>query len=310
MPGRPQTNATRATKGRLTSCCFAVATLLVIVVFTSAACTATGTWLNESSLSPTYVQKNGNLRTAEAVWYDGTILRWTEAKLDGEVWLRHGMAYTYAADGKRIIEEASYAEGKRHGPYRSYFGTGQLSVNGEYWHGRKWGFWTEYWENGGLLQRGFWDGEQVGVVRTWYSNGQLHTEGACAIGKYGTSVRVGWWSTYHSNGVLEMEGAYAANGEGKRGQWKLWHENGNLAATGSYSQDASTRLYPSTASDGDWSFWHPSGQMAARGRYAAGARIGDWKFWSRSGQPIDEKTYLAEYNLGLLYVGKHANGQD
>ena len=66
--------------------------------------------------------------------------------------------------------KSSFRNGKRDGPWVTYFDTGQLKVKGTYKEGKRDGPWVSYHDNGQLFQKGSYkdgnaDGPWVGYMK-------------------------------------------------------------------------------------------------------------------------------------------------
>ena len=68
--------------------------------------------------------------------------------------------------------------GKREGPWVSYFDNGQLWDKGDYKNGEREGPWVSYFENGQLDSKGTWkNGKEEGPWVSYFDNGQLEKKG-------------------------------------------------------------------------------------------------------------------------------------
>lgn len=89
---------------------------------------------------------------------------------------------------------------------------GQLVSLGNYENGQLHGYWSFWWDSGGLWMTGY------------YRHGKP----------------IGCWRFYHENGVLWAKGKYKYGKE--HGRWYWWHEDGTVDhhKTGMY--EAGTRI--------------------------------------------------------------------
>ncbi len=72
----------------------------------------------------------------------------------------------------RMMVYISVFEGKRHGPYNSYFDTGELCQTKQYNHSRITGRNYIYWKNGNLkVSYWYYNGILEGVQKRWYRDG-------------------------------------------------------------------------------------------------------------------------------------------
>jgi antitoxin component YwqK of YwqJK toxin-antitoxin module len=102
--------------------------------------------------------------------------------------------------------QGSIKDGKKHGPYVTYWDNGQLFSKRTYKNGKMDGPWVSYWGNGQLFSKGtFKDGKQDGPWVGYHENGQLNYKGTYKDGK-----KDGPWVYYHDNGtvVKSLTGTY------------------------------------------------------------------------------------------------------
>lgn len=100
---------------------------------------------------------------------------------------------TYYNSGK--VKEVG---NKQNGEFKSYYENGNLSSQGTYENGEKYGIWTIYYSNGNVKEKGFLDGES----------------------------KVDRWCSYYENGSIKDSGFYLGNKP--IGFWYYFYENGNL----------------------------------------------------------------------------------
>jgi antitoxin component YwqK of YwqJK toxin-antitoxin module len=63
----------------------------------------------------------------------------------------HGLVRTFRDDGS-LLEEITYEQGVRHGPYWDCWSSGRLSCEGRYVHGVQEGEWRFYGPDGSLRE--------------------------------------------------------------------------------------------------------------------------------------------------------------
>lgn len=82
----------------------------------------------------------------------------------------NGMLTYYFKDGI-VAKKEKYRKGKLNGPYKEFYPTGELKVDGGYDRGNKEGVWKIYYKTGKIKTKGkYRDGEKVGVWKTFYKN--------------------------------------------------------------------------------------------------------------------------------------------
>lgn len=228
--------------------------------------------------------------------------QWTERFYPELGWVRHGTFVVVSIENGVKVEELSYRFGVLEGPYRSWNDdSGRLIAHGHFKKGLRTGMCFRYWESGGKESEGYYeDDEPIGLHRTWFRNGQLHSEGSYALNRLNDGNQIGWWRFWHENGQLSHEGTFSADAGGRRGIWQGWHLNGKLAWRGEY--DKVPGVFPSYAKQGPWQYWHPNGQLAATGIFTIGTRTGEWAFWDSAGHSVSEVEYLRRYARGAIYI--------
>lgn len=96
----------------------------------------------------------------------------------------------------------------------------------------------------------------------------------------GEPLRHGPAKTWYSNGQIKSEGFYQY--DKKVGRFTYWHANGQMAAMGDYRGDQR---------QGRWVWWHENGQKAAIGNYHDGVLAGEWRWWEPNGRLAKQKSY-------------------
>ena len=104
------------------------------------------------------------------------------------------------------LEQGSFKNGERKGPWVLYHDNGQLSEKGDYKNGKGEGPWVRYWDNGKLLAKGDWkNGKREGPWVRYWGNEQLSAKGDFKNGK-----REGPWVWYSDDGTVDnaLTGTY------------------------------------------------------------------------------------------------------
>ncbi len=100
------------------------------------------------------------------------------------------------------MRDGEMVDGKKHGPWVSYYANGNTMSEGSYNKGQKVGRWVQYWPNG-----------------------TIKSEATFTDGKY-----TGYYVCYHDNGVKQWEGYYnpvrgnSADGT-KEGAWLAYDKD-------------------------------------------------------------------------------------
>jgi antitoxin component YwqK of YwqJK toxin-antitoxin module len=112
-------------------------------------------------------------------------------------------------------------------------------------------------------------------------NGQLQEQYQVIETKDGSFAKDGYYKTWYSNGQIETQGEYAENK--RTGNWKSWYSNGQLHEDINFKEDSL---------DGDFKKWHENGKKLIEGKYEFGKLIGKWQAWHDNGQLKNEQNYL------------------
>ncbi len=105
----------------------------------------------------------------------------------------------------KLLTTVKSGKDEKHGPWTSWFPSGQMQLQGAYEHDL-----------------------QVGKFTWWHSNGQRALEGTFDRGK-----QDGDWTWWHANGQKSIEGEYAHGNP--TGRWTWWHEDGRVVQSADLS---------------------------------------------------------------------------
>jgi hypothetical protein len=95
--------------------------------------------------------------------------------------------------------------GKRHGPFQTWYSGGNLKAEGTYRYGQAQGNWTYYYPSGEKRMEGTWrSGKAQGSWTFWYENGMRESTGRFRGGK-----REGGWTYWDTAGNVRFEGEWA-----------------------------------------------------------------------------------------------------
>ncbi|MDP5062617.1 MAG: hypothetical protein NWP64_11920 [Maribacter sp.] len=99
-----------------------------------------------------------------------------------------------------MIAYTSVYEGKRHGPYSSYYDTGALFETKQYKHNRVMGRHYIYWRNGSLkADNWYYNGKMEGTQKKWYANGSPFY-----VFNYTNGKRDGKQQAWRTSGQLQI----------------------------------------------------------------------------------------------------------
>ncbi|MBL7953481.1 MAG: hypothetical protein JNJ91_00480 [Flavobacteriales bacterium] len=241
-------------------------------------------------------------KVEQKTWPNGQVK--SEEQLDKKGFKTGVCTYWYENGQMRLRE--GYERGRRSGPSEGWFEDGTPDFK------RNWvvdqrgngglgtepiavkdGLWEEFYENGQKQkEERFQMGVLVGVVRTWYPNGQLDEMKTMA-----DKFENGPYEKYYEDGTLQVKGSYV-NGE-KQGEW-VWHyPNGQLAYREVFEGDKHI--------DGPWRGFHANGADSLSGSYANSRREGIWIALHPNGK-MKSKTLYRDGMPSGEFVEFYANG--
>lgn len=210
------------------------------------------------------------------------------------------MSYFYESDiktGEGLVDSL----GMRQGPWKLFYGTGELRAEGGYINGKKDGPWIFYFRDGKKEQKGNYKEDLAAGQWNWYySSGSLHRDEIYRKGREdGHAVE------YDSLGMVICEGDYL---DGlKTGKWIL--QVNDHTEEGEYADGERTGLWTYKYKDGQLAFegeflgglptgkhkyWWPNGVLKMKGDHEGGELNGVWQYFEESGTLSME----LEYKMG------------
>lgn len=216
-----------------------------------------------------------------------------EFSMEGEV-----TAAKIYSKGKVVGEGIVDAEGRRQGPWKEFYETGELRSEGKYKNGNRDGEWIFYYKDGKEEQRGsYFKGKPDGDWKWTYNNGQTWREEVfydgleeglaieyndtgkvVSQGKYMSGEREGEWII--DLGDHREEGEYIAGQ--KNGFWKYYFPSGKIKYEGKFEQGRE---------NGKHTEYYENGQIREIGVYKFGNKEGDWYSYNEEGIQIQIITY-------------------
>lgn len=196
--------------------------------------------------------------------------------------------------GVLLFEGIVDDKGRRQGPWKEYYPTGELKSEGAYRDNLKVGKWVYYYIDGEVEQIGnYLQGMPDGFWVWYYPNGQTWREeefvlgqedgpsveysdsgSVIAKGNYIEGYKEGEW--YFEINDHREEGSFF---EGQRmGEWRHYYlNNDQLRFVGKYENGLENGMHT-------WYF--PDGEMKRRGVYSAGVKDGIWEYFDEHGNRI------------------------
>jgi antitoxin component YwqK of YwqJK toxin-antitoxin module len=216
-----------------------------------------------------------------------------EYTLEGEV-----SAAKIYSKGKVTGEGVVDQEGRRQGPWKEFYATGEPRSEGRYKAGKREGEWVFYYRDGKHEQRGSYNkGRPDGDWEWTYDNGQTWREEVfydgleeglaieyndtgkvISKGHYLSGEKEGQW--FQDLGDDREEGTYVVGL--RSGPWKHYYPSGKLKFEGKYEQGLES---------GKHSYHYESGQTQEIGNYKFGLKEGDWFAYSQEGIQVSVITF-------------------
>jgi len=190
----------------------------------------------------------------------------------------------------------------KQGRWYTFYGNGNIHVEGNYQDDMKDGYFKEYAENGDLIsvdkyvkdvkQPEAQEVKKLDIRNEYYHNGKIK-----ASGTYRDGTPEGIYREYDSLGQITRSLIYdmgTITGEGivkedgnPDGHWKDLYPDGKIKAEGDYKDGLQV---------GEWKFYYPDGKLEQDGKFTSkGKYHGTWKWYYESGQLMREE----EFDNGL-----------
>lgn len=205
--------------------------------------------------------------------------------------------------------------GRKQGPWKEFYPTGELKAEGDYKNNLKIRKWVYYYINGKVEQTGdYLRGKPEGVWTWYYENRQVWREeeyvdgledgpsieyndtgAVIAKGNYVEGLKDGEWY-FHVNDYKEI-GSYF---DGLRtGDWKHFQDEKLLLFEGAFENGLENGLHV---------HYYGNGQVQRRGKYAGGQKEGIWEYFEDDGNRIITIEYAAgkeiKYNGDKISYGR------
>jgi len=260
---------------------------------------------------------------------------------------REGLWVSYFAGGERPKEELSFEDDQTSGPYRHYYPTGELMIEGQFSLQGRTGLWRGYFPSGQSAWTGhFSRNEKSGEWRAWYPSGQLKSvahyqsdnkagesivyskEGRATLREnYRLGKKHGLSEQFFENGRLWLHASYKdgfrtdseepLKCEALGGKWSVLADTREMGCKRCFPGREADRVFGMTAKDpplpkqiwdGRFASWYDSGTIQVMGRYVEGKKIGPWLRYFENGKLLSRGEYL-EGRLSGPWVGYYSDGK-
>ena len=182
----------------------------------------------------------------------------------------------YDAEQTQLKSETDYYKGMPHGPYYEYYKNGKVSRKGFYDYGKEDSTWLFYYDDGSLkaLER-FVKGKKWGTNAYRYKNGQI-----AQITKFTNNLPDSTWVSFYENGKTKSEESFV-NGK-KEGEWKYYYDNGQLESSGQFEKDKK---------EGRVFLYYRDGKIKGTQNYCLNKPCGTWTEVYENNKPKFDKIY-------------------
>jgi antitoxin component YwqK of YwqJK toxin-antitoxin module len=187
--------------------------------------------------------------------------------------------YTYYDAGQVRTHECQLKNDVMDGTYMAYYPNHQIKVIIHYRDGKKYGAFTAFYEDGKVMQKGFYRNDALdSIITSYHPNGQMKMEAHYSEGALNGTVR-----QYSKTGNLTMEAQYKNNTQ--NGLTKTYYPNGKIQTEENYQAGVLQGFFKT---------YYDNGQLESISQRMQGKRAGEFKQFSREGQ----LTLLANYANG------------
>lgn len=209
----------------------------------------------------------------------------------------------------------SVAQDHPDGPYKKFYDTGELKIEGQYEDNVKTGRWKKFYKNGQIsilysYKNGIRNKENIsyyedGIVKSktekkgdyyirfgYYESGKL---------KYERRLQSGYYRSYFESGSIDIEATYLDNE--LVGKWKKHYENGEIEWIVNYEEGYRQREYKNFYDNGDlklegYNFkdkiygeekrYLPNNVLEWKGNYEGGLLVKTWIKFDAKGNKIEK----------------------
>ncbi|WP_178987402.1 toxin-antitoxin system YwqK family antitoxin [Winogradskyella schleiferi] len=242
------------------------------------------------------------------------------------------MKYFFSIIAFLFITHFSFAQSPPDGPYKDYYNSGVLKVEGQFKNGKPDGNWKSYYKNGQVssLYR-YEKGKRNMVYSSFYEDGTLKSKTEEINGeylvsgfynsgnlKYERQLKGGYFKIYLENGTLEIEANYEDNE--LSGEWIRYYENGTIEWVINYEKNERSGVYKhfykngnlkligenkNDKKEGEEKRYLPNGILEWKGDYNKDRFHNNWIKFDASGKKIEKIKYFygsvtkSNYNTDL-----------
>jgi antitoxin component YwqK of YwqJK toxin-antitoxin module len=205
----------------------------------------------------------------------------------------------------------SIAQSQPDGPYKAYYDSGELKVEGQYKNAERYGQWKNYYKNGQVSSLySYEDGKRNEGEVSYYESGKVSQKvekkgdvyirsGYYESGKlqFERQVKSGYYRSYFESGTLKVEATY----EDRElvGVWKRYYENGNLEWKINYVDGYR---------EGDYQLFYEDGSIKREGRNSKGKLNGEERRYL-TGNILEWKGFYEDGILSKTWTKYDTNGK-
>lgn len=215
-----------------------------------------------------------------------------------------------------------YLTAQEDGPYKEYYDTGELKVEGQFLDGKRIGDWVSYHKNGQVSSNyGYIDGKPKKEYVRYFEDGTVSLKNEIINGEviqfsyyesgalsHKRQVANGYYRGYYETGELKIKSNYIKNE--LEGEWEKFYKNGQLEWVVNYKDGYRDGSYKKFSESGDLVLEGKNSKDKINGeeiRYKNG-RIVEWKGQYQDGLLSKTWTKFNDDGNKILKV-KFKNGQ-
>jgi len=223
----------------------------------------------------------------------------------------------------------SFSQNYPDGPFKDYYDSGELKVEGQYKNKKRVGAWKSYYKNGQISKLySYKNGKRNKINTSYYKDGIVKSKtekiGDEYIGtgfyksgklKYKRQVETGYYNGYFESGAIKTEANYLEFD--LIDEWKRFYENGQLAwlvtykdgyrhgAYKHYYQNGDIKLEGSNSKDkvdGEEKRFLINNVLEWEGNYSKGLMNKTWTKFNTNGDEIEKIKYKKGVASNSLYT--------
>ena len=196
----------------------------------------------------------------------------------------------YDAKETQLKSETDYYKGMPHGVYTEYYQSGNVLSKGYYYSGKlnqylgkEDSIWTFYYEDGTKKARERYEkGKKSGTNVYYFKSGKISQ-----LTKFTDNLADSTWTSFYESGKVKSRENFEKGK--KEGEWIYFYDNGQLESKGNFEKDKR---------QGKIESYSKTGKLIAIQEYCTGKPCNHWEEFYDNGQ----KKFVKEYKDSILYL--------